>query len=133
MRCRDCGREIALAQICPYCGHRSKPGSSDAKDTAKKKTSRARGVFRGPVAPHKTQIRRSVFGIFPATIRYFADPDVPHWRKAAILIGILYVISPIDLVPGAALPLLGWIDDAFVAAFTWRLLQSELAHYDNDP
>lgn len=78
-------------------------------------------------------MHRSLFGILPAIIRYFTDPDVPHWRKLAILLGVLYVISPTDLMPGAAFPLVGWIDDAFVAAFTWRLLQNELARNDNDP
>jgi uncharacterized membrane protein YkvA (DUF1232 family) len=38
------------------------------------------------------------------------DPAVPRWRKAALAAGIVYLASPIDLVPGV-IPVAGQLDD----------------------
>ncbi len=38
------------------------------------------------------------------------DPSVPRWRKAALAAGIVYLASPIDLVPGL-IPVAGQLDD----------------------
>ncbi|MGI6611524.1 MAG: YkvA family protein [Limnochordia bacterium] len=133
MRCLNCGQKIALAKVCPYCGRRARPAESSDEETTKEQTSRVEGVFKGRVSRQETRGSEGVFGILPAVIRYFSDPGIPQWRKAAILLGVLYVISPIDVLPGAIYPLLGWLDDAAVAAFTWRLLRSELARHDKNP
>lgn len=47
------------------------------------------------------------------------DPRTPGTAKLAIVLAMLYVISPIDLVPDF-IPVLGWLDDGLVA---WLLLQ----------
>ncbi len=56
-------------------------------------------------------------GILGRLPRYLAlgrellrDPEVPRRRKAALAGGILYVASPIDLVPGI-IPVAGQLDD----------------------
>lgn len=42
-------------------------------------------------------------------------PDTPRLVKLAAVLGALYVISPLDLLPDW-LPLLGWADDAALLA-----------------
>ena len=42
------------------------------------------------------------------------DPRAPMAAKATAIAAILYVISPIDLVPDM-IPVLGWLDDGIVA------------------
>ena len=43
--------------------------------------------------------------------RLFRDSRVPGWVKAIPIGGLLYLLSPIDLIPGAILPGLGQVDD----------------------
>jgi uncharacterized membrane protein YkvA (DUF1232 family) len=49
----------------------------------------------------------------------FRDPAVPRGPKIALGIGIVWLISPIDLLP-EFLPVLGPLDDAVVAALVLR-------------
>lgn len=43
------------------------------------------------------------------------DPDVPSSRKLDLGLALLYVLSPLDLVPDSV-PLLGKLDDAYAIA-----------------
>jgi uncharacterized membrane protein YkvA (DUF1232 family) len=49
----------------------------------------------------------------------FRDPAVPRRPKIALAIGIVWLVSPIDLLP-EFLPVLGPLDDAVVAALVLR-------------
>jgi uncharacterized membrane protein YkvA (DUF1232 family) len=49
------------------------------------------------------------------------DPVVPRGPKIALAIGVVWLISPIDLLP-EFLPVLGPLDDAVVAALVLRYL-----------
>jgi uncharacterized membrane protein YkvA (DUF1232 family) len=49
------------------------------------------------------------------------DPAVPQGPKIALAIGVVWLISPIDLLP-EFLPVLGPLDDAVVAALVLRYL-----------
>lgn len=40
------------------------------------------------------------------------DPSVPNGVKLSIAAALLYLVSPIDLIPDEAVPLAGWADDA---------------------
>ena len=53
--------------------------------------------------------------------RLRSDDAVPRRAKVALLIAILWVLSPIDLLP-EFLPVLGPLDDAVVAALVLRHL-----------
>ncbi|MBS7808340.1 DUF1232 domain-containing protein [Variovorax sp. PCZ-1] len=57
------------------------------------------------------------------------DARTPASAKLATIAAVLYVISPIDLVPDL-IPLLGWLDDGLVAMLLlkWaqRMLPTEL-------
>ncbi|MFN8472080.1 MAG: YkvA family protein [Anaerolineae bacterium] len=52
--------------------------------------------------------------------RLFRDREVPWYLKLIPIIGIVYVVSPIDVIPDY-LPILGQADDAAILAFaiTW--------------
>lgn len=43
-------------------------------------------------------------------LRYLRDPAVATWRKATGLLAVIYVASPIDIVPDV-FPIIGWLDD----------------------
>jgi uncharacterized membrane protein YkvA (DUF1232 family) len=47
------------------------------------------------------------------------DPRVPRRAKLAVVIALLWVISPIDLIP-EFLPIIGPLDDVIVVALAFR-------------
>ena len=53
--------------------------------------------------------------------RLLADPRVPRWHKALLLLLAAYLLSPIDLVPDF-IPVAGQLDDVIVAALVFRLV-----------
>jgi uncharacterized membrane protein YkvA (DUF1232 family) len=52
-------------------------------------------------------------------------PYLDRSRVGVALLGLVYVISPVDLIPELILPILGLGDDALVAAFSAGALLSE--------
>ena len=48
-----------------------------------------------------------------------SDPALPRWRKAALAAGIVYLASPIDVVPGL-IPVAGQLDDLAVVLLGLR-------------
>ena len=52
--------------------------------------------------------------LFYLMTKLLFDPEVPTRNKGALLAGIAYVISPIDLLPDF-IPVVGWVDDLVVA------------------
>ena len=56
--------------------------------------------------------------------RLLSDPRVEWWRKVLLVLVIVYLASPIDLVPDF-IPVLGQLDDAILVALVLRgLLRS---------
>jgi len=57
------------------------------------------------------------------------DPRAPKAAKLATVLAIVYVLSPIDLIPDA-IPVLGWLDDGVVVyvllQLAFKLLPAEL-------
>jgi uncharacterized membrane protein YkvA (DUF1232 family) len=66
------------------------------------------------------------------------DPAVPRGPKIALGIGVVWLVSPIDLLP-EFLPVLGPLDDAVVAALVLRYLVKHAgvdivrSHWRGDP
>jgi uncharacterized membrane protein YkvA (DUF1232 family) len=62
---------------------------------------------------------REMAVLLPNLMRLFkdllTDPRVPRSSKALLLVGVAWIASPIDLIPGF-IPFLGPLDDAVVAA-----------------
>ena len=85
-------------------------------------------VFRGGGAYGLAQR----LGALPRLLRAAlagAYRDVDGRRAAGIVLGALYVLSPVDLVPEALLGVLGLADDALVAAWLAGAVLSEVDHY----
>jgi uncharacterized membrane protein YkvA (DUF1232 family) len=57
--------------------------------------------------------------------RALRHPQAPGWLKAGTLVLLLYLISPIDLIPDT-LPLLGVVDDLVLATLGIRFLLDRL-------
>jgi uncharacterized membrane protein YkvA (DUF1232 family) len=53
--------------------------------------------------------------------RLLADPRVEWWRKALLVAVIVYLASPIDLVPDF-IPVAGQLDDAILVVLALRVL-----------
>ena len=49
-------------------------------------------------------------------------------KKITIIIALLYIVSPIDLIPDA-IPFLGMLDDVLVAGYALKQVAAELARY----
>jgi len=59
---------------------------------------------------------------------YLRDPSVSLLKKGMIMLGILYIISPIDALPDV-IPLVGWLDDIGVIGILLASLMRELEDY----
>jgi uncharacterized membrane protein YkvA (DUF1232 family) len=51
---------------------------------------------------------------FKLILRLMSDRDVNFLLKLLPIVSIIYTISPIDLIPEIALPIIGYVDDAAV-------------------
>jgi uncharacterized membrane protein YkvA (DUF1232 family) len=60
--------------------------------------------------PGRFSALRSLAARARLVARLVRDPRVPGWMKAAALVPVLYVLSPIDVVPDLV-PVLGQLDD----------------------
>lgn len=63
-----------------------------------------------------------------ALYNYMKDPLVSWHRKAIVVMGLIYFISPIDTIPDLA-PLIGYLDDLGVVTALIKFLGSELIPY----
>lgn len=58
-----------------------------------------------------------------ALYRYFRDRDASLLGKLFVLAALVYVVSPVDMIPDA-IPVVGWLDDVGVmslaVAWMWR-------------
>lgn len=63
-----------------------------------------------------------------ALYNYMKDPYVSWHRKAIVVMGLVYFISPIDTIPDIA-PLIGYLDDLGVITAVIKFLGSELIPY----
>lgn len=138
MRCEACNERIVLAKRCPYCGHvqqNVKRGRSEHRrptdgadgHQSGKQGSNPRGEFKGRVDGHReSQTRGAPTPTLGMVLRYLMDPHVPPWRKWALYLAIFYVLSPLDIIPGALIPVLGWLDDLAIIGLAWNWLKAEL-------
>lgn len=54
--------------------------------------------------------------------------SVPWKAVGALVAAIVYVVSPVDLIPDFLIPI-GWTDDLLALALTWGLVKRELRDY----
>lgn len=58
---------------------------------------------------------RALPDVVRALARVVADPALPRTVKIALAAALVYLLSPLDLVPDVV-PFLGWIDDVLIGA-----------------
>ena len=54
--------------------------------------------------------------------------EIPYWSIAAIVAALLYVLSPIDLIPDV-IPGIGYVDDGLVVATCLVMVEQDLHDY----
>ena len=54
--------------------------------------------------------------------------EVPWWVIASITFALIYLLSPIDLIPDV-IPIIGFVDDAFVIGVCLHLIENDLQAY----
>jgi len=114
----------AEAQVTKYA---EKVNESDIKDLSGKEE-KIKGFFRH-VAALKPLFADAcdIFSLFGDRLsgRYTETP----WKTIAGLAGaLLYVVSPLDLLPDY-IPLAGFLDDAMVFGFAIKMAKMDLASY----
>jgi len=145
-RCPYCGWRPSPSQSGQKDSHDHDGDIENSKNDTEASTSSPggsrRGIWRGPINHddnynyHYTGVGAAGSRRMPMSagkwlwtlLRYFRDPTVSKWRKAALLAGALYIISPLDTIP-ELFPVLGWLDDLLVGAITWKVLLGELTRY----
>ncbi len=70
----------------------------------------------------------SFFKKVRALPKFIKDPNVKLWKKAMILGSIIYLISPIDLIPDPILGF-GFIDDGVLILYIFSLVSNQLDRY----
>ncbi len=66
---------------------------------------------------------RAIIDQILVTWRLIRDPRVPLWTKAIPVLGIAYVLSPIDLIPDVLIGI-GQLDDLGIILGAMRLFES---------
>lgn len=54
--------------------------------------------------------------------------DIPYKTISAAVVGLLYVLNPIDIIPDF-IPFIGQVDDALVLGFCLKLMEKDLRKY----
>ncbi len=67
-----------------------------------------------------------------ALIRYFRDRNASVLGKLFVLAAVVYVISPVDLIPDA-FPVIGWLDDVGVMSLAVAWMWSVVGRYREAP
>ncbi len=72
----------------------------------------------------KISFKEDIFALY----QYMKDKRVNWYRKAIVVVGLLYFISPIDTIPDIT-PLIGYLDDLGVITAVLKYLGSEILPY----
>lgn len=64
--------------------------------------------------------------------RYLTSASESRVQRLAALLALVYVVSPVDLVPDA-LPFVGWLDDIGVIALVLGWTATRVRHYVDRP
>lgn len=62
--------------------------------------------------------------------RFLTDPSAPRFPQLLAIFTILYLISPVDLIPDV-IPILGWLDDLGLTSFAIAYVAASAARYEN--
>lgn len=136
--CAACGRALGSNADCLSC--RDAAASELARDAADitpdgvggHARSAGRFLEEPPWYARRTPAGfRSKLRLFWMVLRDYANGTyraVPWRAVAALAAAVVYVVSPVDLVPDFLFPL-GFTDDILAIALTWGLVKRELRTY----
>lgn len=54
--------------------------------------------------------------------------NIPFWMIGAAVVALLYILNPLDIIPDF-IPVLGFVDDAFVVGLCLNLVRKDLRKY----
>jgi uncharacterized membrane protein YkvA (DUF1232 family) len=80
----------------------------------------------------KTLAKIRKIGRARALVRYFRDRDASIIGKLFVLTAVVYVISPVDLIPDA-FPVIGWLDDMGVMSLAVACMWKVVGRYREAP
>lgn len=136
--CPACGRPQGTNADCISCRDAAaRELARDARDvtpeTAGEHAEAARRFLARPPWYAKTAPARlrSKVRLLWMVIRDYANGTyrkVPWKAVAALAAAVVYVVSPVDLIPDFLVPL-GFTDDVLALALTWGLVKRELRDY----
>ena len=72
-------------------------------------------------------MRRLSWRQFIDLVRFLRDPEAGAGAKAVALLAVVYLLWPLDLLPG--LPPFSWLDDATVLWLAYQVLSLQLERY----
>ncbi len=85
----------------------------------------------GSVEKKVVKNKKNIFKILShlkALKNYMLDKDVKWYRKSVVVAALVYFVTPIDAMPDFA-PLVGFLDDIGVVAWTIKFLGDEITAY----
>ncbi len=89
-----------------------------------------------PRTPAVTQPRKATIASMLASPRglwrFLRDPQSPIASKLLAAFTVLYVVSPVDVIPDWLVPVLGWCDDVGVTAAALAYVAAQAARYANE-
>jgi uncharacterized membrane protein YkvA (DUF1232 family) len=119
-------RAIALFQAFTRDAEEYQYDPQKAEELGRNAYERARHHRKGPLARVWDELMS-----FIRLIRAWAKGSYRHapWKSLALIIGaILYFVSPLDAIPDI-IPVLGFMDDAFIIAFVMRQVRKDIAAF----
>jgi uncharacterized membrane protein YkvA (DUF1232 family) len=76
----------------------------------------------------KAKLENVRIGHLRALGRFFRDPQASLAGKIFVLLAVVYVVSPLDLIPDV-IPVIGWLDDIGVIGVALAYLSRVLDRY----
>ena len=73
---------------------------------------------RDLIVPPQGGVLRNLIMRVRLILRLLGDRRISPWLKIIPVLGLLYLVSPMDLIPDIALPVIGELDDAAVLWLT---------------
>lgn len=80
---------------------------------------------------HGVLVSAPKVGIIGALQRFLTDPGALLNDKVILILGIIYIVAPIDFLPEAILPIVGFGDDLLVLAKIMRIAAAAKKTYSN--
>ncbi|MGH2574196.1 MAG: YkvA family protein [Ignavibacteria bacterium] len=77
---------------------------------------------------HRNKNKLNFLNHIKALRNYLFDKNVKWYRKSVVIAALLYFITPIDSLPDFT-PLVGFLDDLGVIAWTIKFLGDEIRNY----